>query len=64
MRVTSLFVGGSGVAVSEVASDIQLPSSGDTSEIIKIIVQVVIAVATLIGLFKKKQPNGSNTLNK
>lgn len=62
MRISSLFVGGSGVAVSEVASDIELPSSADASEIIKIIVQVVIAVATLIGLFKKKQPNGNNPL--
>jgi hypothetical protein len=54
MNGTNFIVGTSGVAISEVASQVELPTSGDTSEVIKIVVQIIIAVATLFGMFKKK----------
>lgn len=54
--VKNFFLGGSGVAGVELASSVQIPAAADTSEIIKIIIQLVIGVATLIGLFKKKTP--------
>jgi hypothetical protein len=52
----NLIVGISGVGGVELASVIDIPTSTDASEIIKLIIQVVIGVATLIGLFKKKTP--------
>lgn len=54
--LTKLMVGGAGVGSTELVNSIQIPSSGDTSEIIKIVVQLLIGVATLIGLFKKNTP--------
>lgn len=51
---TNVIIGGSGLGVSEVASNIEIPTSAETSEIIKVVVQVIIAVATLLGLFKRK----------
>lgn len=51
--VKNFFLGGSGVAGVELASTVQVPTSSDTSELIKIIIQLVIGVATLFGLFKK-----------
>lgn len=54
MNGSNFIVGTSGVAVSEIASQVDVPTSGDTSEVIKVIVQIIIAVATLFGLFKKK----------
>lgn len=54
MNGSNFIVGTSGVAVSEIASQVEIPTSGDTSEVIKIVVQIIIAVATLFGLFKKK----------
>lgn len=51
----NLLLGGSGVTAMEIANQVQIPVSGDTSEIIKIVLQVVISLATLIGLFKKKR---------
>lgn len=58
--VKNFFLGGSGVAGVELASNIEVPTSSDVSEIIKIIVQLVIGVATLFGLFKKKTPQPKN----
>ena len=60
MDVSKLIVGTSGVTVAEVANHVEPPTSGDVSEIIKIIVQVVIGIATLIGLFKKNPKTGNN----
>ena len=49
-----LVTGSVGVSSLEVVQNVQLPASADTSEIIKIVLQVVISLATLFGLFKKK----------
>lgn len=62
MDIKSLFVGGSGLAVSEVAGQAYIPDTLDYSEIVKVIVQIVIAVATLVGLFQRKNNNGSSQL--
>ena len=53
MKIENLVIGTSGVAVSEVVATIEPPTSTDVGEIIKILVQIVIGVATLFGLFKK-----------
>lgn len=53
----NLVLGLSGVGGVELATVIDIPTGPETSEIIKLLIQVVIGVATLIGLFKKKTPN-------
>lgn len=53
----NLVLGLSGVGGVELATVIDIPTGPEASEIIKLLIQVVIGVATLIGLFKKKTPN-------
>lgn len=55
MNLDTLAIGSTGVAAAEVVNTIDPPASGDASEIIKIVVQLLIGIATLIGLFKKKK---------
>lgn len=47
-------VGSGGV---EVASSIDIPSSSQIESIVKIVIQLIIGVVTLVGLIKKKKPN-------
>ena len=49
--IKTLLTGSSGIAVAEVAQP--LLQSADVSSIVQVIVQIVIGVATLIGMFKK-----------
>ena len=55
--VKNLVMGSAGMGSVELVQSVDIPTSGETSEIIKILIQLVIGVATLIGLFKKKTPN-------
>lgn len=55
MAMKNLLLGGSGITALEITNQIPVPASGDTAEIIKIVLQVVISLATLLGLFKKKR---------
>ena len=52
--VNSLLIGGSGIGASEVVQVVAENSQDKTSTIITIIVQIVIGISTLLGLFKKK----------
>lgn len=49
----SLFIGSTGFAVSEIATPIL--QTADLSGLVQIVVQIVIGVATLISMFKKKK---------
>lgn len=51
--VKSLFAGSAGIAVSEIATPIL--QTADLSGFVQIVVQIVIGVATLISMFKKKK---------
>lgn len=53
MDAEKLLLGTGGVVSSELTSQIEVPTSFEVSEIIKVIVQIVIGIATLIGIFKK-----------
>lgn len=56
---TKLLVGSVGLTSTQVVQSV--PTDGTpTSEIIKIVVQLVIGVATLFGLFKKKKEQPKN----
>jgi hypothetical protein len=51
-QVKTLLTGTSGIAVAEVAQP--MLQSADVSSIVQVIVQIVIGIATLVGMFKKK----------
>lgn len=48
-------VGGVGATGVEVAQRIELPTTGETKDIVSIVIQIVIGIATLVSLFKKKK---------
>jgi uncharacterized membrane protein YphA (DoxX/SURF4 family) len=52
-----LIIGCFGTAGVEAAQHIEVPTSTDTKDIVTIIVQIVIGIATIIGIFKKKKSN-------
>lgn len=49
--IKTLLTGTSGIAVAEVAQP--MLATADASSIVQVIVQIVIGIATLIGMFKK-----------
>lgn len=52
-------IGTVGLASVEVSQ--QLPTDGTpTSEVIKIVIQLIIGLATLVGIFKKPKPTPKN----
>ena len=53
--ILPLVTGLGGIGSLEVINAVQIPTSSDSSEIIKIVLQVVISLATLFGLLKKKR---------
>lgn len=50
-KVNNFFVGASGLAGTEIASTVL--ETADVSNIVQVVVQILIGVATLLGLFKK-----------
>jgi len=55
MNVNNLLIGGGGVTGIEMVQNVELPTSTETSEILKVLMQVIVTVAALLGLFKKKE---------
>ena len=51
-QVKTLLTGTSGIAVAEVTTP--MLQSADVGSIVQVVVQIVIGIATLIGMFKKK----------
>lgn len=60
-KLESMLFGVTGVSASELTSIVEIPSSTDVSEIIKIIVQIAIGIVTILGIFKKKSGDVSQT---
>jgi hypothetical protein len=52
-----LMIGSFGTAGVEAAQHIEVPASTDTKDLVTIVVQIVIGIATIIGIFKKKKSN-------
>jgi len=50
-----LFIGLSGTGAVEIAQHIDLPTTTDTKDIISAVVQILIGIATIVGIFKKKK---------
>lgn len=53
--IAKLATGSLGIAGSELAPTIVDAIPADTGNIVQIVVQIIIGIATLIGLFKKKK---------
>lgn len=51
-QIKTLLTGTSGIAVAEVTQP--MLQTADVSNFVQVIVQIVIGIATLIGMFKKK----------
>ena len=54
-RVNTLLVGSSGVVASAVSPELISTVANDVPNVIQILVQIVIGIATLINLFKRKK---------
>lgn len=54
-KTLSTVVGVSGLGIAEMASTVEIPTSANTSEIVKVVVQLIIGLVTLFGLFRPKQ---------
>lgn len=52
--ISRLITGSAGVASSEVVGMVDIPTTTDTADVVKVVVQLIIGIATLLGLFKKK----------
>jgi hypothetical protein len=50
-----LMIGTFGTAGVEAAQHIEMPTSTETKDIVSIVVQIVIGICTIIGIFKKKK---------
>jgi hypothetical protein len=59
-----VLIGGSGLGSSAVVQEVVIPSVPEITEGVGILTQIVILIATLVGLFrKKKSSNNSNSQN-
>lgn len=54
-RLTTLLTSSIGVASLEVAEQITLPTAVDVQEVVKLVIQLAIGIATIINLFRKKE---------
>lgn len=55
MDAKNLLVGGAGVGGVEIISQIETPQDASTGEIIKVVLQIIVSIATLFGMFKKNK---------
>lgn len=57
-----LFLATGGVTAVEITSLVEIPTSAEISEIIKIIIQILIGIVTIMGIFKKSPPSSNTNL--
>lgn len=55
-NLNHMLTGGAGISLVEIANQIQPTGDSQTIDIVKLIIQLAIGVATLVKLFKKKTP--------
>lgn len=53
--ISQLITGLVGMGGVEVATQVQIPTTTEVKDIVSIVIQIVIGVATLFGMFKKKK---------
>lgn len=50
-----LMIGSFGTAGVEVAQHIEVPTTTEVKDLVSVVVQIVIGICTIIGIFKKKK---------
>jgi hypothetical protein len=55
--VRKVVIGGSGYIVSQVSDEVITLTAADIDTIVRILVQIIIGVATIYGIFKKSKKN-------
>jgi hypothetical protein len=60
--INKVLIGGSGLGSSAVVQEVVIPSVPEITEGVGIFTQIVILIATLVGLFKKRK-SGNNSNN-
>ena len=58
-NIKTLAVGASGVGAVEITSVISEATTSDGANIVQVVIQIIIGVATLIGMFRKKSTNNN-----
>jgi predicted AAA+ superfamily ATPase len=58
--VKTMFLGASGIGGVELTSAVVEASASEGANIIQVVIQIVIGIATLIGMFRKKSNNHKN----
>lgn len=54
-KITNALIGGSGVGASLLVDSASVPDVTDVQGVVSVIVQIIIGVTTLWGLFRKKR---------
>lgn len=50
-------VGSAGATGVEVAQHIEIPTTTEVKDIVSVVIQLLIGIATLVGMFRKKKNN-------
>ena len=53
-KIANIGIGSASVGALEVVQNVDVPQSANQEETLKVILQLIITIATLVGLFKKK----------
>ena len=53
-KIANIGIGSASVGAIEVVQNVDVPQSTNHEETLKVILQLIITIATLVGLFKKK----------
>jgi len=54
-RISTLLVGGSGIALTEATPTVASAVGGNVPDLIQVVIQLAIGIVTLLGLLKKKK---------
>lgn len=61
-QVQKLILGMASVGGVEVAQHVEIPTSTEVKDVVSIVIQIVIGIATLIGMFKNKKVSKQSKL--
>ena len=55
-KITQSLIGATSLGAIEGIANVEIPTAVETENIIKLILQIIVTIATVVGLFKRKQP--------
>jgi hypothetical protein len=59
-KIIPLTIGTTSVGAVEAVAQVEIPTSLETESTIKMVLQLIITIASLVGLFKRKRPLTTN----